>query len=89
MRKDAVKLDTLLRTLDPSKDSYESSLKHLRLLELRLQHAGMNMAFLHGDYGQVIRGHFAEKETLCIALDNWLGWLTSPRIPFDFMKSRV
>ncbi|OON35515.1 hypothetical protein BTJ39_22970 [Izhakiella australiensis] len=61
MQKDAVELSALLRTLEPTDDAYELSLKQLRLLELKLQQSGLNTDFLRGDYGPLIRDHFTSK----------------------------
>ncbi|PIJ49123.1 hypothetical protein BL250_14330 [Erwinia sp. OLTSP20] len=62
MQKEAVELSTLLRTLDPADQAYAGSLRRLRLLELKLQQAGLNTDFLRGDYGQPLRHRFDSKE---------------------------
>lgn len=62
MRREAIELDELMRTVDPTEDRYHQQAKRLSLLEMKLKQAGVNTDFLHGGYGSRIQQHFQEEE---------------------------
>ena len=49
-RKDAIELNELLRSINQGHPDYQVVRNKLTLLELKLQQAGVNTDFLHGDY---------------------------------------
>lgn len=49
-RKEALQLAELLHEIDKNNPDYASASQRLKVLELRLQQAGMNTAFLKGHY---------------------------------------
>jgi len=62
MRREALELDELLRTVDPADKRYQQQEKHLRLLEIKLRQAGVNTDFLRGGYGSKMQQHFLEEK---------------------------
>ncbi|MBU9853761.1 DUF1992 domain-containing protein [Rahnella bonaserana] len=60
-RREAVELDHLLRTLDNDDPQFAVSEKRLRVLQLRLQQAGMNTDFLRGQYKDALQDKFRGK----------------------------
>ncbi|MDI9224261.1 DUF1992 domain-containing protein [Pantoea sp. EA-12] len=54
MRREALKINDLLRQLDPADQQAESLHKKLTLLEMQLRQAGMSTDFLRGDYRESI-----------------------------------
>lgn len=62
MRREALELHELLRTLDLEEDRYQQQEKQLRLLEMKLKQAGISTNFLHGDYGRKVQQHFSEEQ---------------------------
>ncbi|WP_034917459.1 MULTISPECIES: DUF1992 domain-containing protein [Erwinia] len=50
MRREAVELERMLNGLAPDDSDYQQHTKRLRLLEIKLQQAGMRTDFLHGEY---------------------------------------
>ncbi|CAM4014227.1 DUF1992 domain-containing protein [Rahnella bruchi] len=60
-RKEAIALDHLLQTLEDDDPQFAVAEKRLRVLQLRLQQAGMNTDFLHGHYKDVLRDNFRGK----------------------------
>ena len=60
-RKEAVELEHLLQTLDNDDPQFAVSEKRLRVLQLRLQQAGMNIGFLHGHYKDALQDKFRGK----------------------------
>jgi hypothetical protein len=57
-RREAVELDHLLRTLDNDDPQFAVSEKRLRVLQLRLQQAGMNTDSLRGQYKDALQDKF-------------------------------
>ncbi|QCR34851.1 DUF1992 domain-containing protein [Nissabacter sp. SGAir0207] len=53
-RKEALELDTLLHEIHKEDPQYDVISQKLRVLELRLQQAGINTDFLKGEYQQRI-----------------------------------
>lgn len=53
-RREAVQLQDLLHSLQPSDPQHATLSKRLALLELKLTQAGVNTDFLRGDYAQRI-----------------------------------
>ncbi|AUX71334.1 DUF1992 domain-containing protein [Erwinia pyrifoliae] len=62
MRREAVELDQLLNSVNPLDDPYQQQRKRLRLLELKLQQAGINTDFLRGHYGGQVQQRLCEGE---------------------------
>lgn len=62
MRREALELHELLRTLDSEEDRYQQQEKQLRLLEMKLKQAGISTDFLHGGYGRKVQQHFSEEQ---------------------------
>lgn len=60
-RREAVELDHLLRTLDNDDPQFAVSEKRLRVLQLRLQQAGMNTDFFRGQYKDALQDKFRGK----------------------------
>lgn len=50
MRKEALEIQDLLRTVHEQHPDYQTLNRRLALLELRLQQAGLSTDFLHGEY---------------------------------------
>ncbi|MFS2221905.1 DUF1992 domain-containing protein [Pantoea sp. B65] len=50
MKREAIELDTMLKSLDPDDQRYQPNLRRLTLLEMKLKQAGLNTSFLHGAY---------------------------------------
>lgn len=61
MRREAIELHELLKTVDPSDSGYQQQEKRLRLLELKLKQAGVSTDFLHGRYGRQVQQHLSEE----------------------------
>ncbi|MTD29221.1 DnaJ family domain-containing protein [Erwinia sorbitola] len=61
MRREAIELDELLRTVDPSEERYQQQEKRLRLLEMKLKQAGISTEFLQGDYARQVKHRFSEE----------------------------
>ncbi|MBP2168565.1 hypothetical protein J2125_001757 [Erwinia toletana] len=59
MKREAIELDSLLRSLDPADDRYQPQLKRLRLLEIKLTQAGLSTAFLNGEYRHHVKQRLA------------------------------
>lgn len=62
MRREALELDELLRTVDPADQRYQQQEQRLRLLEIKLRQAGICTDFLHGGYGGNVQQHFLEEK---------------------------
>ncbi|WP_455818445.1 DnaJ family domain-containing protein [Pseudomonas cerasi] len=62
MRREAIELYELMRTIDPNEDCYHQQAKRMSLLEMKLKQAGISTDFLHGGYGGRIQQHFREEE---------------------------
>lgn len=62
MRREALELDELLRTVDPADQRYQQQEQRLRLLEIKLRQAGICTDFLHGGYGGKVQQHFLEEK---------------------------
>lgn len=58
IRREALELNDLLKSLDPLDIAHSGTLKRLRLLEIKLRQAGMNTDFLSGQYRDAIAQHF-------------------------------
>lgn len=50
LRKDAIALSDLLKGIREDDERYQELSRRLVLLEMKLQQAGLNTDFLHGDY---------------------------------------
>lgn len=50
LRKDAIALSDLLKGIREDDERYQELSRRLVLLEMKLQQAGLNADFLHGDY---------------------------------------
>lgn len=62
MKREALELDELMRTVDPNEERYYQQAKRLNLLEVKLKQAGISTDFLQGGYGRRIQQHFREEE---------------------------
>jgi len=62
MKREALELDELMRTVDPNEERYKQQAKRLSLLEVKLKQAGISTDFLQGGYGRRIQQHFREEE---------------------------
>ncbi|WP_456310557.1 DnaJ family domain-containing protein [Serratia proteamaculans] len=62
MRREAIELYELLRTVDSEEECYQQQEKQLRLLEMKLKQAGICTDFLHGGYGRKVQQHFNEEQ---------------------------
>lgn len=62
MKREALELDELMRTVDPNEERYYQQAKRLSLLEVKLKQAGISTDFLQGGYGRRIQQHFREEE---------------------------
>lgn len=62
MKREALELDELMRTVDPNEERYYQQAKRLSLLEVKLKQAGISTNFLQGGYGRRIQQHFREEE---------------------------
>lgn len=62
MRREALEISDLLRTLDPEDHRFKEQSKRLLVLELQLRQAGMSTAFLQGNYGDAIRARLFREE---------------------------
>jgi len=60
-RKEAIELDHLLQTLGNDDPNFAPTEKRLKVLQLRLQQAGLNTDFLHGHYGNALIDKFKGK----------------------------
>lgn len=60
-RKEAIELDHLLNTLDSDDPKFLPAEKRLKVLQMRLQQAGMNTGFLHGHYENALKDKFRGK----------------------------
>lgn len=60
MRREAVELNELLRSIESHVDGYQYYASQLRNLEIRLEMAGIDTTMLHGGYGALIQRHLAE-----------------------------
>lgn len=58
MRREALELDQLLRSVSPLDERYLSQKKRLTLLELKLKQAGISTDFLQGDYSHRVHLRF-------------------------------
>lgn len=58
IRREALELNDLLKSLDPLDIAHSDTLKRLRLLEIKLRQAGMNTDFLSGQYRDAIAQRF-------------------------------
>ena len=61
LRKDAIELNDLLRSIDHCHPEYVATSKKLLLLEFKLQNAGMSTDFLHGEYADRLLHKFDEE----------------------------
>ncbi|MGL4195551.1 MAG: DUF1992 domain-containing protein [Edwardsiella piscicida] len=59
-RREAITLLEMLRGIDGDHPDYRALSKRLALLELRLQQAGLDTAFLRGAYGEPLRRQLGE-----------------------------
>lgn len=57
-RKEAIELDHMLNVLTQDDPQFSVVEKRLKVLQLRLQQAGMNIDFLHGRYKDVFKDKF-------------------------------
>ncbi|WP_017345836.1 DUF1992 domain-containing protein [Pantoea sp. A4] len=62
LRKEALEVRDLINQLDPEDQARESHRKHLAMLELRLQQAGVNTDFLYGHYGDSLRDRLTKDQ---------------------------
>lgn len=62
MRREAIELDQLLRTMDPQDHCRHAYASRLQLLEQRLRQAGMSTDFLRGSYRVKLSERFKEEE---------------------------
>lgn len=60
MRREALELKDLLRSLHPADEHAKQLSKRLALLEVKLQQAGMSTDFLRGDYKEVLHRRLLE-----------------------------
>ena len=61
LRKDAIELNDLLRSIDHCHPEYVATSKKLLLLEFKLLNAGMSTDFLHGEYADRLLHKFDEE----------------------------
>lgn len=57
-RKEAIELDHMLHVLTRDDPQFSVVEKRLKVLQLRLQQAGMNIDFLHGRYKDALKDKF-------------------------------
>lgn len=57
-RKEAIELDHMLHVLSRDDPQFSVVEKRLKVLQLRLQQAGMNIDFLHGRYKDALKDKF-------------------------------
>ena len=62
LRREAIEVNDLIRQLDPADPDYQDHCRRLKVLELRLQQAGMCTDFLHGDYAAAIQQRFMQEK---------------------------
>lgn len=62
-RKEALQLVDLLQNLDPDCPAYQDAFHQYRLLELRLQLAGVSTQFLHSQYQQCLQNKLNPKKS--------------------------
>ncbi|MCR8998942.1 DUF1992 domain-containing protein [Rahnella perminowiae] len=60
-RKEAIELNHLLSTLDSDDPKFLPAEKRLKILQIRLQQAGMSTDFLQGHYEKAIKDKFRGK----------------------------
>lgn len=85
-RKDALALNELLKSIEHDDPNADEIHRRLILIELKLQQAGVNTDFLHGQYSnrlfKTIKG-----DLVCTASENLQSSQTQRQIPFAIMKS--
>lgn len=62
-RKEAITLSAIMREIAIDDPDYESISKRLRLLELRLQQAGIDTQFLRGSYRSALSARIGRLES--------------------------
>lgn len=62
LRREALELEQLLRSVAERDEESHQQLKRLSLLELKLNQAGISTDFLRGDYGRQVNHRFSKGE---------------------------